>query len=65
MARTAKMTNVVVAGRMAQMRVVVTEPTRESALKRTGDVIADAMRLAGEAELNTHPRSKYRKARIN
>jgi hypothetical protein len=60
MARSAKMVDVVVAGRMAKMRVVVSEPLKESGLKRAGEVVADAMRQAGDAELNTQPRSKYR-----
>ena len=65
MARTAKMMDVVVAGRMAKMKVVVTEPTRESVIRKTGNVIADAMRQAAEADFNTQPRSKYRNALIN
>ena len=65
MAKAVKMMDVVVVGRIAKMRVVVTEPTRESALKKTGDVITEAMRLAGEAEFNTQPRSKYRNALIS
>jgi len=65
MARTAKMMDVMVAGKMAKMKVIVTEPARESAFKRTGVILAEAMRLAGEAEFNTQPRSKYRKALIN
>lgn len=61
MARAAKMVDIVVAGRMAKMRVTVSEPAKVSVLKRTGDVIADAMSKAADAELNTQPRSKYRK----
>jgi len=60
MARAVKMMDVVVVGRMAEMKVGVTEPAKRSAISRTGDVLAEAMRLAGDAELNTQPRSKYR-----
>ena len=62
MERAAKMIDVVVAGRMATMRVRVTEPVRETALSRTAGTVAEAIRLSGEAEFNTQPRSKYRKA---
>jgi len=65
MAKAVKMMDVVVVGRMAKMRVLVTEPTRESALKKTGYVITEAMRQAADAEFNTQPRSKYRKTLIN
>jgi hypothetical protein len=65
MAKAVKMMDVVVAGRMAKMRVIVTEPTRESALKITGNVITEAIRQAADAEFNTQPRSKYRKTLIN
>jgi len=65
MARAAKTTDVVVAERMAKMKILVSVPARESALKVTGRVLAEAMRLAGEAEFNTQPRSKYRNALIN
>jgi hypothetical protein len=64
MARAAKMVDVMVAGRMAKMQALVSVPARESALKMTGKVLAEAMRLAGEAEFNTQPRSKYRNALI-
>jgi hypothetical protein len=47
------------------MRVVVTEPAKESVLKIAGDVITEAMRQAADAEFNTQPRTKYRKALIN
>ena len=62
MARAAKMTDVVVAGRMAKMRVRVTEPARVTAFSRTAETVAEAMRLSCEAEFNTQPRSKYRSA---
>jgi hypothetical protein len=65
MAKAAKMMDVVVAGRMAKMKVIVTEPVRDSVFKSTGEVIADAMRQAAEAEFNTQPRSSYRNALIN
>jgi len=65
MARAAKMVDVVVAGRMAKMKVVVTEPLKESGFKIAGEVVAEAMRQAGDAELNTQPRSKYRNSLIN
>ena len=65
MEKAAKMMDVVVAGRMAKMKVVVTHPARESALTRTVEVLAEAIRLAGDAEFNTHSRSKYRNALIN
>jgi len=65
MARAVKMMDVMVVGRMAKMRVVVTEPAKESALKKTGDAITEAMRQAAEADFNTQPRSKYRNALIN
>jgi len=65
MARAARMMDVVVAGRMAKMRVVVQEPKRDTTLKLTGDVIAKAMRQAADAEFNTQPWSKYRNALIN
>lgn len=65
MARTAKMMDVVVAGRMAKMRVRVTEPARNSAFSRTADTVTEAMRRSGEAELNTRPRSAYRNALEN
>ena len=56
---------VMVVGRMAKMGVVVTQPARESALKKAADVIVDAMHQAADAEFNTQPRSKYRNALIN
>ena len=62
MARAAKMMDVVVAGRMAKMRVRVTSPARKTVLNTTADTFVEAMRLAGEAEFNTLPRSKYRSA---
>ena len=62
MARAAKMIDVEVFGRMAKMRVVVSKPATESTMKRT---IAEAMRLAGEAEFNTQTRSRYRNALNN
>ncbi|UCF88880.1 MAG: hypothetical protein JSV70_01095 [bacterium] len=65
MAQTAKMIDVVVAGRMARMKVVVKESRGDSALRKLGTVLNEAMRLAGEAELSTRPRSDYRKALIN
>lgn len=65
MERTAKMMDVMVAGRMAKMRVKVMEPTIESTVSRTAQTVTEAMRLAGEAELNTQPRSNYRNALIN
>ena len=65
MGSTVKMMDVMVAGRMAKMKVVVREPARESALMRTGEVIAEAMRLAGEAEFNVRSRSRYRNALVN
>jgi hypothetical protein len=65
MARTAKMMDVVVAGRMAKMRVRVTEPARNNAFSRTADTLTEAMRRSGEAELNTRPRSAYRDALKN
>jgi hypothetical protein len=65
MGRTAKMADVMVAGRMAKMRVRVTEPTRESFYARTVHTVSEAMHRAGEAELNTQPRSSYRNALIN
>ena len=61
MAQTVKMIDIVVAGRMARMKVAVSQPAEGGALKRTGEVIADAMRKAAEAESNNQPRSKYRK----
>lgn len=65
MARTAKMVDVVVAGRMARMKVTVKEPVRESGLKKANDVVVNAMRQAAEAELNTQPRSRYRNTMNN
>jgi len=65
MARAAKMIDVEAFGRMAKMRVVVSKPATESAMKRTGEVIAEAMRLAVEAEFNTQTRSRYRNALNN
>jgi hypothetical protein len=65
MAKAAKMMDVVVAGRMAKMKVIVTEPAKDPALKSTGEVIVDAMRQAAEAEFRTQPRSSYRKALIS
>jgi hypothetical protein len=65
MARAAKMMDVEVAGRMAKMKVVVRQPATDSAMKRTVQVIVEAMHLTGEAEFNTQPRSKYRNALIN
>ena len=62
MARAAKMIDVEVFGRMAKMRIVVRQPARESAMKRT---IAEAMRLTYEAEFNTQTRSRYRNALNN
>ena len=59
------MVDVVVAGRMAKVKIVVRQPTRESALILAGEVIAEAMHLSNEAEFNTQPRSKYRNALIN
>ena len=44
MARAAKMVNVVVAGRMAKMRVRVTTPVRETVFTRTAVTVAKAMR---------------------
>ena len=65
MGRTVKMTDVVVAGRMAKMRVKVVKPARENAYTRTVKTVGAAMHLAGEAELNTQPRSSYRNALMN
>jgi len=65
MGRTVEMVDVTVAGRMAKMKVVVRQPARESAIKRTGEMIIEAMHLSNEAEFNTQPRSKYRNALIN
>lgn len=65
MGRTAKMVDVMVAGRMAKMRVRVTEPTRDSVYTRTIQTVSEAMHRAGEAELNTQPRCSYRNALIN
>jgi hypothetical protein len=65
MPRAAKMMDVVVSGRMAKMKIVVRHPATESAMKRTGEMIAEAMRLTGEAEFNTQSRSMYRNALIN
>ena len=65
MGRTAKMMDVMVAGRMAKMRVRVTEPARDSFYTRTVQTVSEAMERAGEAELNTHPRRSYRNALIN
>ena len=65
MERTAKMTDVMPAGRMARMRVKVTAPVTETVYTRTAHTVSEAMRLAGNAELNTQPRSSYRKALIH
>jgi hypothetical protein len=65
MARTAKMVDVVVAGRMARMKVTVKEPVRESGLKKANDVVVNAMRQAAEAEFNIQPRSRYRNTMNN
>ena len=62
MARAAKMMDVVIFGRMAKMKVVVSRPTSEATMMRT---ITEAMRLAGEAEFNTQSRSRYRNALNN
>lgn len=65
MANTVKMMNVVVAGRIARMRVVEEDAGRESALGVLGRTLADALRKAGEAELDTRPRRTYRDALVN
>jgi hypothetical protein len=65
MARAAKMMDVVVAGRMAKMKAVMRHPATESVMKRTSDMIAEAMRLTGEAEFSTQSRSRYRNALNN
>jgi hypothetical protein len=65
MDRTARMTDVMGAGRMARMRVKVTAPVRETVYVRTALIVIEAMRLAGEAEFNTKPRSSYRNDLIN
>jgi hypothetical protein len=65
MARAAKMTDVVAFGRVAKMRIVVRKPATDSVMKITGDVIAEAIRLSGEAEFATQARSRYRNTVVN